>query len=186
NPGSAANPDTSTAFASGTPGGLRDLKVDAVGNLFYLAGAVGTVHRISFQAPLIYTAPAGTSHNLLLGLAGPTLRLLDNGALVVTRPLAETSGVLVYGAANQPDALPLDNSAGVLALRDGVRFDGGSGGGNTAFLVGTPGGDSFILTPAGFRLDGVLAGAVFNVPGVTAFGGPGDATSLFDGPGNDL
>ncbi|HZT83020.1 MAG TPA: PQQ-dependent sugar dehydrogenase, partial [Gemmataceae bacterium] len=42
NPGTASNPDTSAAFASGTAGGLRDLKVDAAGNLYYLAGADGT------------------------------------------------------------------------------------------------------------------------------------------------
>jgi glucose/arabinose dehydrogenase len=63
NPGSASNPDTSTSFASGTAGGLRDLKVDAVGNLYYLAGANGTIHRISFQAPQITTQPADQTVN---------------------------------------------------------------------------------------------------------------------------
>jgi hypothetical protein len=144
------------------------------------------VARMPDIGPLVYTAPAGTGHNLLLGLDGPTLRLMDNGALVATRPLANTTGVLVFGAANQPDALTLDNSAGLIALRDGVRFDGGAGGGNTAFLVGTPAGDTFTLTPTGFSLDGALASAFFNVQSVTAFGGPGDAAFLVDGPGNDL
>jgi glucose/arabinose dehydrogenase len=51
NPGSAANPDPSTVFATDTAGGLRDLKVDSAGNLFYLSGGDGTVHRISYQAP---------------------------------------------------------------------------------------------------------------------------------------
>jgi hypothetical protein len=49
-PGNAANPDTSTAFASGTPGGLRDLKVDSAGNLYYLAGNDGSIEKISFPA----------------------------------------------------------------------------------------------------------------------------------------
>ena len=47
NPGNASNPDTSTAFASGTPGSLRDLKVDSSGNLYYLAGNGGVIKKIS-------------------------------------------------------------------------------------------------------------------------------------------
>jgi hypothetical protein len=94
--------------------------------------------------------------------------------------------VLVYGAANEPNSLTIDNSAGLMALPDGVRFDGGAGGGNTVFLVGTPGGDTFTLSPSGFTLDGALTGRVFNVQSVTAFGGPGDAAFLYDGAGNDL
>jgi glucose/arabinose dehydrogenase len=49
-PGSASNPDTSTAFASNTPGGLRDLKVDPAGNLWYLAGNGGVIGRISYAS----------------------------------------------------------------------------------------------------------------------------------------
>jgi glucose/arabinose dehydrogenase len=49
-PGSARNPDRSTAFAAGTPGSLRDLKVDAAGNLYYLSGT-GVINRISYQGP---------------------------------------------------------------------------------------------------------------------------------------
>src|SRR4051794_10417075 len=45
-PGSASNPDTSAPFATGTPGGLRDLKVDSAGNLYYLAGDSGVVNKI--------------------------------------------------------------------------------------------------------------------------------------------
>lgn len=46
-PGNASHPDTSTAFASGTPGSLRDLKVDSSGNLYYLAGNGGVIKKIS-------------------------------------------------------------------------------------------------------------------------------------------
>ena len=56
-PGSAANPDTSTAFASATPGGLRDIQVDSAGNLYYLSGD-GAINKISYQAPQITTQPA--------------------------------------------------------------------------------------------------------------------------------
>ena len=36
------------AFASNTPGGLRDLKVDSAGNLYYLSGGDGSIRKISF------------------------------------------------------------------------------------------------------------------------------------------
>ena len=64
NPNAAANPDgNSVAFATNTPGALRDLKVDAVGNLYYLSGNDGSIHKISFQAPKIATQPANQSAN---------------------------------------------------------------------------------------------------------------------------
>jgi len=51
NPGSLATPDTSTPFATLTTGGSVDLKVDAAGNLYYLArGGTGEVYRISYGA----------------------------------------------------------------------------------------------------------------------------------------
>jgi glucose/arabinose dehydrogenase len=58
NPGTASNPDTSSPFASGITGNLIDLKVDQVGNLYYLTGS-GTVEKISFQGPGISTQPIG-------------------------------------------------------------------------------------------------------------------------------
>lgn len=61
NPGTPSNPDTSTLFASGTPGGLRDLKVDSVGNLYYLSGGDGSIRKISFQAPKITAQPANST-----------------------------------------------------------------------------------------------------------------------------
>jgi glucose/arabinose dehydrogenase len=80
NPGSAANPDTSAAFASGTAGGLRDLKVDSLGNLFYLAGGDGTIHKVSFQAPQITAQPTdqtvnqGQPASFTVTATGPSLR----------------------------------------------------------------------------------------------------------------
>jgi glucose/arabinose dehydrogenase len=59
NPGDASNPDTSAAFASGTAGGLRDLKVDASGNLYYLAGDGGVINRISFAPAIPAPGDAG-------------------------------------------------------------------------------------------------------------------------------
>jgi glucose/arabinose dehydrogenase len=59
-PGTASNPDTSSAFASGINGNLIDLKVDQAGNLYYLTGS-GTVKRVSFQAPQITSQPVDRS-----------------------------------------------------------------------------------------------------------------------------
>jgi glucose/arabinose dehydrogenase len=48
NPNNSLTPDgNSVAFASNTPGGLRDLKVDSAGNLYYLSGGNGEIYRIS-------------------------------------------------------------------------------------------------------------------------------------------
>lgn len=59
-PNSAASPDgNSVAFASNTPGALRDLEVDAVGNLLYLSGGDGSIRKISYQAPVITGQPTG-------------------------------------------------------------------------------------------------------------------------------
>jgi glucose/arabinose dehydrogenase len=82
-PGSAANPDTSSAFASNIPGGLRDLKVDAACNLLYLDGA-GVLSRVSYppgqpQPPQIVTQPGnvtvgqGQSATFTVVATGPSL-----------------------------------------------------------------------------------------------------------------
>jgi glucose/arabinose dehydrogenase len=48
-PGTISNPDTSTAFATGTASSLRDLKVDSAGSLYYLSGS-GVINKISYTA----------------------------------------------------------------------------------------------------------------------------------------
>jgi glucose/arabinose dehydrogenase len=79
NPGTMANPDTSSAFADGTAGGLRDLKVDSVGNLYYLSGGDGAVHKVSYQAPQITAQPTDQTVNqgqpatFAVTAAGPAL-----------------------------------------------------------------------------------------------------------------
>jgi glucose/arabinose dehydrogenase len=60
-PGSAANPDRSTAFASGTPGSLRDLAFSPAGELYYLAGNGGVIKKISYVAPQISQQPVSQS-----------------------------------------------------------------------------------------------------------------------------
>jgi glucose/arabinose dehydrogenase len=79
-PNTAASPDgNSVAFASNTAGGLRDLEVDAVGNLLYLSGATGSIRRISYQAPVISGQPAdrtvsqGQTATFTVTATGPSL-----------------------------------------------------------------------------------------------------------------
>jgi glucose/arabinose dehydrogenase len=76
-PGSPANPDTSRAFATGIVGGLRDLKVDAAGSLYYLAGDGGVIHKISYSQVLgdagfetPSAGPAGSYGSFLYAPAG--------------------------------------------------------------------------------------------------------------------
>jgi len=79
NPGSATNPDTSTAFATGTLGSLHDLKVDSVGNLYYLSGNGGVIEKISYQAPQITAQPSdqtvsqGGTATFTVAATGPAL-----------------------------------------------------------------------------------------------------------------
>lgn len=65
NPGSQTTPDTSTPFASSlTTGFPVDLRVDSVGNLYYLSrGGPGEVYRISFRAPAITQQPTSQTIN---------------------------------------------------------------------------------------------------------------------------
>lgn len=96
-PGSASIPDTSQPFASGTVSGIRDLKVDAAGSLYYLAaGNGGVVERISYTAsglaPQITSQPqsqatfVGQSVTFTVGASGPSLsyqwRHLVSGAWI--------------------------------------------------------------------------------------------------------
>jgi glucose/arabinose dehydrogenase len=64
NPGTAANPDTSTGFATGVPQGDRGVFLDATGNLYYLTGA-GMVERISYVVPQITVQP--TNQSVIVG-----------------------------------------------------------------------------------------------------------------------
>jgi glucose/arabinose dehydrogenase len=58
-PGTAANPDTSTSFATGIPDELVDLNVDSAGNLYVLT-ETGTVLRISYPASQTSPTPTPT------------------------------------------------------------------------------------------------------------------------------
>jgi glucose/arabinose dehydrogenase len=60
NPGSAANPDTSAAFASSISGGMRDILVSSAGYLYYLSGA-GAINKISYVGPAATYLSADTT-----------------------------------------------------------------------------------------------------------------------------
>jgi hypothetical protein len=90
-PGNAADPDTSTAFASGITGTLVDLAVDPSGNLDYLTNS-GIVGRISYtpgpSPPANGTAPSITS--------GPQNQLVNAGQVATFTVTASGSAPLAY------------------------------------------------------------------------------------------
>src|SRR5262249_41245886 len=112
-PGSPANPDTSRAFATGIVVGLRDLKVDAAGSLYYLAGDGGVIHKISFST--------------VLG---------DAGFEVPSAGPARVSGSFLYGPTGTPWAFA--GSAGVTANGSGFTSANPAApeGAQVAFLQG--------------------------------------------------
>jgi hypothetical protein len=135
--------------------------------------------------PLLYTAPSGNGADaLLLRRNGTALELLDNGSVVLSRPLANTTGAVITGADGESDSLTIDNSAGLIALHDGLRFDGGAGGGNALRLLGTSAADTLLLTPTYANLNAAQTVVIVNVQAVTAVGGAGAAAYLFAGPGD--
>jgi glucose/arabinose dehydrogenase len=144
-PGSPATPDTSTGFATGTPGGLRDLKVDAVGNLYYLSGGDGTVRRISYQAPQItgqpadQTVTAGQPATFSAAASGPSLTYQWQHLVGTTWTTVGTNAATLTIANAQ--------SADAGSYRVTVSNSFGSVTSNTASLtVGVPGSAPAITT----------------------------------------
>jgi hypothetical protein len=135
--------------------------------------------------PLTYTAPTGNgADNLILRLHGLNLELLDNSVVVRSRPLANTTSVVLTGANGEPDALTIDNTFGGL-IPLAIAFDGGSGGGNALAILCPTTADIFTLTATYATLDTTETIAFNNVQAVTAVGGAGDTAYLFDGPGSN-
>src|SRR5262249_49861320 len=124
--------------------------------------------------------------NLTLRLNGTVLELLDNGTVVLSRPLANTTSIVLTGAVNEPDSLTIDNGfGGLIQVPGGIAFDGGAGGGNTLFLLSTPAADTLQLWPGGAVFNGAETIFVSNVLAVTGFGAANDSAYLSDSPGTD-
>jgi glucose/arabinose dehydrogenase len=137
NPGSPANPDTSSPFADGTPGSMIDLKVDAAGNLYYLVRGPegGAVYEISFTGGPSATARngrfvAGRLQDVLSRPVGTTGRaalaapdMTQPTALVQTatdfRVPPENQGNLVRGLSSRLSRRPAGD-AGALVLLDHI------------------------------------------------------------------
>jgi glucose/arabinose dehydrogenase len=109
-PGSLATPDTSSGFATADVGNTVALKVDAVGNLYYLSRTAGAVERISFQAPVVQpsslTVSQGQSATFTVAPAGATpltyqWQHLVKGTWTDVGPNAAT---FTLSSAAQPDA----------------------------------------------------------------------------------
>jgi glucose/arabinose dehydrogenase len=131
NPGTPSNPDTSTLFASGIQGTMRDLKVDHDGNLYYLTGS-GTVEKVSFEAPVIQIQPVGQtvsegqSVTFTVAASGASLSYQWQHQVGVTWTVVGTnSPAYTIGAAATADAgayrVIVTNSAGY-AISDTVNL----------------------------------------------------------------
>jgi glucose/arabinose dehydrogenase len=115
-PGTAGNPDTSTAFATGTPGSLVDLKVDSAGNLYYLSRNGGVVNKISYVATTAtFVKTDTTTQGTWIGTYGA------QGYSVIGKPasLPSSAAVTPSGALNFTWA---GNTTDVRAL----QFPGGA------------------------------------------------------------
>src|SRR5262249_20749800 len=128
------------------------------------------VARIQGPQTLRYAVPDdGQPHTLVLGVGGATLQLLDNGSVVRNQLLANSGGVVVTAAGSALVVLSVDNSAGLIALPQGVRFDGGPGS-DVLLVTGTPGVDALTLTPAYATLNDALTIRFTHVQFLSAFG----------------
>jgi hypothetical protein len=90
------------------------------------------------RSPLVYRVASGrAASHLLLRLEGRALVLRDGGRIVRVKPLAETSGVRVFGASGRTrDTLTVDLRHGFFSVP--VLYDGGRGGYDTFVLDSTP------------------------------------------------
>jgi hypothetical protein len=87
--------------------------------------------------------------DLTLRLTGADLQVLNAGGQVLAaRPLVDTTGVVVNGAANATETLKIDYlTGGFFTVPDGVQFNAGSGGTDALSVVGT-GPTTAVVTPA--------------------------------------
>src|SRR5262249_2188000 len=102
----------------------------------FAGGSVGFVTKLTeAPAPIIYNVPfTGGRPNLVLRRNTTLVELPDTGVLARSRPLAVTTGISVFGAANQAATLTVDNTSGGLVALPGnptpaINFTGGTGGG---------------------------------------------------------
>jgi glucose/arabinose dehydrogenase len=101
NPGNISNPDTSIAFASGTPGSLVDLTVDATGNLYYLSQTGGVINKISYVPPTAssatYLATDTTTQGTWMGTYGSQgYDVIDNSSNLPSYATVTPSGQSDY------------------------------------------------------------------------------------------
>jgi hypothetical protein len=90
---------------------------------------------------LVFSAPAtpGRPNFLTLRLHESNIELLDDrsGAVLLSQPLATTVAVSINGASGDlDDTLTLDFDGGLIAVSNGIQFDGGLNGFDTLVLRG--------------------------------------------------
>ena len=191
-PGSAASPDTSTAFASDMDNlFVVDLKVDAAGNLYYLGRGGGVVRRITFQAADIDLAGSADNDTYLFSVSGGTVRYTDKAGAVIDTGKAPASGLTIrldgLGGNDRIDLSALTaaqyKGATLLGGAGNDTLDGGAandvldGGDKGDDLAGRDGDDSLV---GGAGEDEMLGNA-----GNDTLDGGDQHDNLWGGPGND-
>ena len=110
---------------------------------------------INSSAPLIYNADSSSgTNNFVLTEAGSNFQLSDNGLVVFTQPVAETTSIDINAdpavagdaGASVNDSLTIDYSGGVFT--NAVTFDGGPGSGAHSITLrgGSFGSDTYTPT----------------------------------------
>jgi glucose/arabinose dehydrogenase len=162
NPGTPSNPDTSAPFADSTPGGLRDLKVDAAGNLYYLSGGNGTVHEISYVAPQITAQP--TDQTVSQGQSA-TFSVTATGAAPLGYQWQHLVGANWVNVGTNASTLTISNAASADAgsYRVTVSNSFGSVTSNTANLTVNSTGAPVITTQPTDRLVNAGQSVTFTV-----------------------
>ncbi|HKA59930.1 MAG TPA: LEPR-XLL domain-containing protein, partial [Gemmatimonadales bacterium] len=88
--------------------------------------------RILLSADLVFNAVDNLAHDdytLRLDAESGDLQLLDSTTVVASRPLAETTGVVINGEDGWNDSLKIDFSqGGFFSLDGGITFNGGEDG----------------------------------------------------------
>jgi hypothetical protein len=130
---------------------------------------------------------------MTLSLVGPLIQLVDNGAVVLTKPLATTTQIQISGGvtfSTTPFTLTVDNSGGLIALPGNpipaIVFNGafnampGGTVNNSLIVTGTPGADVPLATTTHVFVNNLQYIVFTNTQQVTLQGGPGDIGFLFD------
>src|SRR5262249_36015028 len=151
---------------------------------------------ITVLQDLEFTAPSdGSADNLVLHLSGGNLVLLDNGVVVKSQPLAQTTGATITGVDLEDDSLLVDFIVGFFALANGITFHGGAAASDSLTVNATANADTIDISATAVTVNGsvityvgvedVFVNALGGVDAITEHGGSTPDYHIDGGTGND-